>query len=538
MIDRSTVLSVTPVIWPDDLLDRDQWLTWKLEIGQGESGTGRSTRKIPRAPFVYTDSPNRYVDPHDPDHWTDFETASQWAEALPGHELAYDIADRTEHPEEDLVLLDYDDVRDPETGQIHPTVREHVERAGSYAAVSTSGTGVHLLGRLPDGFPDGVQTIASPLRIPPAPSGGEETSSETETETESDTPTETDTDADTDTDTPFPTAEIEGYCTKRFVGLTGKHIDRSPPGLADLTAFIADLCEEYATSAEGSPDTHRPPERSREELAAIEHTDEFSDVIDAIEQTRPGDIRLRSTVTNERRDSKDLDPSWARSASGTRLAQLGDGWIYRQGMCGLDALQVVALEEGLLASETAYPEGETFWRAVDALRDRGAHIPRHVSSEELAALTSPTDAGDTESAASPSDSDNPPSDTDTTTSDGSPPDDVVVALGGELALKSLRSNYTRRCPECASSVDDAHETACSLNSVPMMTINTAYETIIAQLETTPAIRSRLQREATGWGPIHRAVFDHLWKHDEIVRAGSEGGPGSDSSSGFRSEDSR
>lgn len=44
-------------------------------------------------------------------------------------------------------------------------------------------------------------------------------------------------------------------------------------------------------------------------------------------------------------------------------------------MRGLDALQVVALEERIITDEGEYPTGETFWRAVDALRERGTHIP-------------------------------------------------------------------------------------------------------------------------------------------------------------------
>lgn len=64
---------------------------------------------------------------------------------LPGHGLAFTIRDREEYPGEAYVLVDYDDARDPETGRLHPTVREHIERADSYAAVSTSGTGVHTL---------------------------------------------------------------------------------------------------------------------------------------------------------------------------------------------------------------------------------------------------------------------------------------------------------------------------------------------------------------------------------------------------------
>ena len=75
-------------------------------------------------------------------------------------------------------------------------------------------------------------------------------------------------------------------------------------------------------------------------------------MLDAIQHTGPGDVWLRSTVTHERADgTASLDPAWAQSKSGTRLAQVGDGWVYRKGMHGLDALQVVALEERITTSE-------------------------------------------------------------------------------------------------------------------------------------------------------------------------------------------
>lgn len=76
-----------------------------------------------------------------------------------------------------------------------------------------------------------------------------------------------------------------------------------------------------------------------------------------------------------------MAPSWASSKSGTCLAQTGDGWVYRKGMRGLDALQVVALEERIISSGDAYPSGKQFWEAVDALRLRG---PPHTPSSSPA----------------------------------------------------------------------------------------------------------------------------------------------------------
>jgi hypothetical protein len=53
-------------------------------------------------------------------------------------------------------------------------------------------------------------------------------------------------------------------------------------------------------------------------------------------------------------------------------------------MRGLDALQVVALEDRIIASEDEYPSGEAFWRAVEALRSRGAHVPEYDPPDDRA----------------------------------------------------------------------------------------------------------------------------------------------------------
>lgn len=110
----------------------------------------------------------------------------------------------------------------------------------------------------------------------------------------------------------------------------------------------------------------------------METTSDIQNLFDAIRQTRPSDIQMRSTMTREHGDGTySYDPSWVYSESGTRLGVLDDVWIYRQGMIVLNALQLVALEEGIISDETTYPEGDDFWTAVEALRDRGANLPRY-----------------------------------------------------------------------------------------------------------------------------------------------------------------
>jgi hypothetical protein len=335
------VPSVEQDTYPDDLLDVHQWLAW-LPTEDG--------RKVPRAPYVHRDHPKRFVDSQDPEGWADFSTVKHAAD-WDGFGVAFVIqnpnSDEHDHEGDPYVLIDYDDVRDPETGAIHPTVRKHVDRADSYADVSTSGTGVHIFCR--GELPEGVKAVEAALPH----------------------------------DERFPDAEIEVYDSARYYAMTGTHLAGTPEYTTDCQAFLEELAEEFATVAEGTPDELlQEPEKSAEEIGDIETTDDFQDVLDAIQHTGPSDIRLRSTVTHERADgTKSMDPSWAQSKSGTRLAEVGDGWVYRKGMVGLDALQVVALEERIISRVDEYPSGEAFWDAVDALRERGAHIPEYESSE-------------------------------------------------------------------------------------------------------------------------------------------------------------
>jgi len=338
--EPDTSLTVESDVYPQSLVDVEQWHAWK------ETDDGR---KVPRAPYEHRTHPERFVSAQDPAVWRDFATVQEWCEKLPGYGPAFNIRDRDEHSDEDLVLVDYDDARDPETGAVHPTVREHIERAESYADVSTSGTGVHILCR--GTLPDGVKAIEAHL---PTAEG-------------------------------FPDAEIEVYDSGRFVAMTGAHFTGTPAATTRCQAFIDDLTDEFATVAKGKPDEMlHEPETSKAELADVDTTGDIQDVLDAIQHVEPRDIRLRSTVTQERSDgSKSLDPSWAQSESGTRLAQVGDGWVYRKGMVGLDALQVVALEERIITDVREYPDGEDFWEAVDALRDRGAHIPEYEGGDDV-----------------------------------------------------------------------------------------------------------------------------------------------------------
>lgn len=353
--DDPAVVAVAEDTYPGDLCGPaiEQWVTWTPEDSRGIRAC---------APWEY--GHDRYIKWKEaPEAWTDFQTAQEWAAKLPGQQLAFIIRDRDEYDSEDVVLVDYDDVRDPETGVVHPTVREHLAEAASYADVSRSGTGIHLLCR--GKLPDDVRSISDTL--PP--------------------------------DETFPAASIEVYASTRLVPMTGDHVACTPPATGAAQAFLDGLVAEYeATSGDSSdgPDTNY----SEAEIAAMDTTGDIKAIQDAITYTNPADIEVKSELTEVRDDgTKSRNPKWAYSQSGTRLGELHDGWVYRDGNIGLDALQLVALEEGIITDERTVPRGRDFFRALDELRARGAHIPTfNPDSDESGGGPDP-DTGNTDASA-------------------------------------------------------------------------------------------------------------------------------------------
>jgi len=325
-------------VMPENLVVRDCWMPWQYIDG----------RKQPHAIYADTENTMSYSEPQ---NWRDYETVGM-ACADPRLEGPGVVLQHPEDPYDDegdpFYIVDYDDVRDPDTGEIHPLVAEHINQADTYADISTSDTGAHLIGI--GELPEDVKTIPG----------------ESLPEHEA-----------------FPDAEIEVYDGKRFVAMTGKHVVDTPTAARESQAFLDDLVDqfvddEHRLSTPSKPDGEDwEPEFDEDEIDDIDQTDDLQAIVDAIQHVDAHDIRLKSQRTEERADgSYSFDPSWEHSNSGTRLGwdpQIG--WIYRNGSIGLDALQVVALEERLISSARDYPQGEDWWDAVDALRDRGAHIP-------------------------------------------------------------------------------------------------------------------------------------------------------------------
>jgi hypothetical protein len=150
---------------PRDLREFDVWVVWdgqsKLALAPWQEGT--------MYPCEWAASKN--VDPR-----RSFEKARMVAD-LPLQEIHHawpfpdgdDLPDRVypavllphDPPNPPLTFVDFDDVRDPETGMITTEVSELVDSLGGYAELSRSGTGLHVYVR--GKLPTGVNTLAAPL---------------------------------------------------------------------------------------------------------------------------------------------------------------------------------------------------------------------------------------------------------------------------------------------------------------------------------------------------------------------------------------
>lgn len=320
--------------YPPALVGFDRWFLWGYTDG----------RKVPRAPWNHPDWLDRHASWKKSENWLPFEEAADWYDKL-HFSLGTCLPELPEgsQREERVVFIDCDDVRDVTHGEIHPQAWHLLKSWGVHVALSTSGTGLHGFGiaSLPDGK---RSTCVLELRDWPY------------------------------TDEP----EIEFYAEDRFIAVTGKHITETPVELPNISEQIHDIYNAHARdvivdTGDGSIGGGQTPVRG-------DQTSQPTDterIFRAVKAVRPRDINLLSETTNERPDgTADVDPSWESSESGARLGQFDDGWVYRQGMIGLSALEVVALEAGIISEPGDYPEGADYWAAVDELRGRGADIPK------------------------------------------------------------------------------------------------------------------------------------------------------------------
>jgi hypothetical protein len=261
-----------------------------------------------------------------------------------------------------FAFVDGDDVRDPETGDVHPGFVAILNRLGhTYADVSTSGSGVHAyyLGDLPGGTEARFEIGTEPFGANDAP----------------------------------PAVEI--YSGKHVNVTTGDHLRDTPDDVAEwdtdeLRAVLDDHDTEPAGGASRSPAAdvavlgdYDAGGESDDELGAGV-TDDMQDVFDALDALEPGDLRLRTECVGSEGTGWTLwDPSTYRSTdSGESLHRAPGGPFYDQAEGhAFGTFDLFAAERGFITDPWDSLEGEEFRAAVDAARDAGAPVPEFVDTD-------------------------------------------------------------------------------------------------------------------------------------------------------------
>jgi len=160
--------------YPDSLKERNWWVNWVLAVRREDMDGDVPTEdakptKQPVAPYDNgTAKPCKWNSgiPEDEHPRTAFENVKKWdswsvgtdvpaPDRVVSDELGIGIITPVGGGNGDTVtLLDWDDVRIPETGEVHPVCAKALTESDGYAEVSQSGEGIHqfVFGEIPGGF--------------------------------------------------------------------------------------------------------------------------------------------------------------------------------------------------------------------------------------------------------------------------------------------------------------------------------------------------------------------------------------------------
>lgn len=120
---------------PAEMKEYKQWVLWKLEP-RGKDG---ELTKVPYSPNY-----DGRAKSNDSSTWSSFEKAIEVYERNPGKYLGLGFVLSKNDP---FIGVDWDHVRDPATGEFEPGILEEITKLNSYAEISQSGTGAHVICR-------------------------------------------------------------------------------------------------------------------------------------------------------------------------------------------------------------------------------------------------------------------------------------------------------------------------------------------------------------------------------------------------------
>lgn len=344
-------------VWPDGVWERTQWMCRR--------------EKMPWAPWSDENDPapcSKHGVPSDEcecdarwkwgwaEHYRDGETArdaAMWASEVDG--ICF-----LQQADDPFIFIDGDDVRDPDTGRVHPGFKAILAQFGAtYTDISTSGTGVHAMyrGDTPDGVTEPVLTV------------------DDETWGAND-------------DLP----EIEIYATKHVCVTTGRHVPGSPTEVRELDGEVLDAVMDAAGEL---PDPDAGAGRDAGPTLSFERDDDGSGGVDIPETTTDvkdvydalDDLDARevadATIVSEWTSGGEFRsflPTWgSRSDGGTANVVGRDAWRDTGKLGGRGGPAVMAaIALGYVKPRNAEPgcvSGKKWWKCVEHLRDLGFSIP-------------------------------------------------------------------------------------------------------------------------------------------------------------------
>jgi hypothetical protein len=331
--------------YPPTLLDREQWM------GHVE--------KKPFAPWGDADPDD--ADPEDsprwewgrPENYVDGPTV-----AIAEDDPRLDGRVFLQQDADPFAFVDGDDVKDPDTDEIHPAFLAILEHLGvTYADVSTSGAGVHAQYRAPEGLPiDGKGQATFPIDTEPWGANDD-----------------------------VPTVEI--YANKHVCVATGEHVDGTP---REVRAWDADALRAIleANGYDDEDPISHDTDRDRAELDGYdpgatdreETTEDVRDIYAAVDRLRPSDLPLSTRSTGE--DSTGWttwNPSYRRSESGASVHSPPREPVFHDHKEGeaFGVLSLFAAEQGIISNPWDRLAGGDWFDAVDAAREAGAPIPEY-----------------------------------------------------------------------------------------------------------------------------------------------------------------
>ncbi|WP_230458842.1 hypothetical protein [Haloarcula sp. K1] len=347
-------------IYPPALLDREQWM-------------GHQDKK-PFAPWADADAPAECgEDGHDTAATCDCDARYKWGydgNYLDGEGIAMAEVDPRldgraflQQPEDPFAYVDGDDIRDPETGDVHPAFIAILEQLGlTYADISQSGSGAHAIYR--GELPEGVKQAS--WQLDDDPWGDNED---------------------------LPSIEI--YARKRVCVMTGDHVAGTPTEVREWDDDVLEmLVEANDPVASSQRDRVEDVDTAREKFDSSDYeptatstdetTTDIRDIFHALDRLDAQRV-AEATIVHRWNDSASTSdgerafaPTWGPNSNGTANIVNDQRWMDTGDRGGYGGPVVMALiDAGELRPEQAAGgvSGADWWTGVEHLRDLGFDIP-------------------------------------------------------------------------------------------------------------------------------------------------------------------